>query len=456
MDKQNFLAEAEVAHKPVKKKSTIVKLVFIGLALVLGMLIAFCPMRFGFWNYKPFMSNIKLGLDLEGGVYAVYQATETDTDNFASKLEGTRASLQALLVSKGYAEATVVIEGNDRIRVDVPSVEDTSDILKIIGEPAKVSFELTETQETVLTGDDVEGASAMYSPNDGGYVVSLELTPAGQDKFFNATSNNINKTMDIYVERGDERTKISSATINSAISGNAIISGNFTADSAQQLADQINSGTFDVALEQRQTDTISPTLGDNALKYGLIAGIVGFILVIAFMCAIYRMLGVGASISLLFYVVLYLFFLSVLPWVQLTLPGIAGILLSIGMAVDANIVIFERIKDEYRNGKSIMAAYHAGFKKALFSILDSNYRYSLRTAAFARHRLCERFCSHATCGRIDFAVYFARGVSRNNQVFPQLQFIQRQTLQSQTLQAVRRPRCGRYRCADTSGYGQGT
>ena len=161
-------------------------------------------------------------------------------------------------------------------------------------------------------------------------------------------------------------------TRNSAISGNAIISGNFTADSAQKLADQINSGTFDVALEQRQIDTISPTLGDNALKYGLIAGIVGFILVIAFMCAIYRMLGVGASISLLFYVILYLFFLSVLPWVQLTLPGIAGILLSIGMAVDANIVIFERIKDEYRNGKSIMAAYHAGFKKALFSILDSN------------------------------------------------------------------------------------
>ena len=372
MDKQDFLADAEVTHKPVKKKSTIVKLVFIGLALVLGMLIAFCPMRFGFWNYKPFMSNIKLGLDLEGGVYAVYQATETDTDNFASKLEGTRASLQALLVSKGYAEATVVIEGNDRIRVDVPSVENTSDILKIIGEPAKVSFELTETHETVLTGDDVKGASAMYSPNDGGYVVSLDLTSEGQDKFFNATSNNINKTMDIVVTIGEESTTISSPTINSAISGNAIISGNFTADSAQKLADQINSGTFDVALEQRQIDTISPTLGDNALKYGLIAGIVGFILVIAFMCAIYRMLGVGASISLLFYVILYLFFLSVLPWVQLTLPGIAGILLSIGMAVDANIVIFERIKDEYRNGKSIMAAYHAGFKKALFSILDSN------------------------------------------------------------------------------------
>lgn len=361
-------------HKAVKKKSTITKLVLIGVALVLGLILTFCPMRFGFTLYYPFCSSesISLGLDLKGGVYAVYQATNDDTDNFDSKMEGTRSSLESLLVSKGYPEATVVREGSDRIRVEVPDVEDTSDILGIIGEPAEISFVLDKTDETVLTGEDVVNAQAYYSANDGGYVVSLELTQDGQDKFYEATSNHINETMSIIVTIGGESTTISSPTINSAISGNAVISGNFTAESSEKLANQIMSGTFDVALELKESETISPTLGKNALKYGLIAGIIGFILVIAFMCIIYRMLGLASSLSLILFVIIYLFFLAALPWVQLTLPGIAGILLSIGMAVDANIIIFERIKDEYRNGKSIMASYHAGFKKALFAILDSN------------------------------------------------------------------------------------
>lgn len=371
---ESKVSDAAPVRKAIKKKSSIVKIVLMCVLLVVGMIFAFCPMRFGLENYYPFCSkeSISLGLDLQGGVYAVYRATNTDTDNFDSKMEGTRSSLENLLVSKGYSEATVVREGTDRIRVEVPDVEDTSDILSIIGEPAEISFVLDQTNETVLTGEDVVNAQAFYSANDGGYVVSLELTADGQDKFFRATSDHVNETMSIVVTIGGESTTISSPTINSAISGNAIISGNFTAESSQRLADQIMSGTFDVALELKESETISPTLGNDALKYGLIAGIVGFVLVIIFMCIMYRMLGLSASLSLMLYVVMYLFFLAVLPWVQLTLPGIAGILLSIGMAVDANIIIFERIKDEYRNGKSIMAAYHAGFKKALFAILDSN------------------------------------------------------------------------------------
>ncbi len=385
MDETTSLAEAEQSEnvtskkqqsppvrKAVKKKSTIVKLVLIGVALILGMILTFCPMNFGLTTYNPFVSSISLGLDLEGGMYAVYQASNTDTEDFESKMEGTRSALESLLVSEGYSEATVVREGDDRIRVEVPDVEDTTELLGIIGEPAEVSFVLDETSETVLTGQDVVKAQSFYDSSNGGYVVSLSLTSEGQDKFYKATSENVGKYMSINVTIGGESTTISTAEIKSAISGDAIISGNFTAESSEKLANQIMSGTFDVALELKETETISPTLGDNALKYGLIAGIVGFVLVIAFMCVIYRMLGVSATMSLLIYAVIYLFFLAVLPWVQLTLPGIAGILLSIGMAVDANIIIFERIKDEYRNGKSIIAAYHAGFKKALFAILDSN------------------------------------------------------------------------------------
>lgn len=359
-------------RKAVKKKSTITKLVLIGVAMLIGAIFAFVPMRFGLTQYHPFLSkeSISLGLDLQGGVYAVYQATNTDTENFDSKMEGTRSALENLLATQGYPEASIVREGTDRIRVEVPDVDDPSGILEIIGKPTSVKFVLDDTNETVITGENVVSADAYYDPQSG-YVVRLRLNSEGRKKFADATTNNQGKTMSIYL--GDSTTPISSPTIKAAITnGEAIISGKFTSESAQELANQIMSGTFDVALELKESQTISPTLGENAMTYGLIAGVVGFVLVIAFLCVIYRMLGVAASFALIIYVIIYLFFLAVLPWVQLTLPGIAGILLSIGMAVDANIIIFERIKDEYRGGKSIMAAYHAGFKKALFAILDSN------------------------------------------------------------------------------------
>ncbi len=387
MDEKNSLTEIESgenkssaksktavqpARKAVKKKSTIVKLVLIGVALLIGMIFAFVPMQFGLKNYNPFLSaeSISLGLDLKGGVYAVYRATNTDTDDFDTKMEGTRSALSSMLADQGYTEATIVREGSDRIRVEVPDVDDPQKILDIIGEPTTVKFVLDSTNETVITGDNVVSAEAGTDPSSG-YVVRLRLDSEGRRKFAEATANHINEKMSIYL--GSSTTAVSSPTINSAIpNGEAIITGFASYEEAQQRAGQILSGTFDVALELKECKSISATLGEDAMLYGLIAGLVGFVLVIVFLCVVYRLLGVAASFALMIYVVLYLFFLAALPWVQLTLPGIAGILLSIGMAVDANIIIFERIKDEYRGGKSIMAAYHAGFKKALFAILDSN------------------------------------------------------------------------------------
>ncbi|MCH5162621.1 MAG: protein translocase subunit SecD [Clostridiales bacterium] len=369
--------DAPPTHKAVKKKSTITKIVLMGVLLVVGMIFCFVPMKFGLTDYHPFLSkeSISLGLDLEGGVYAVYDVPNyTEIDNFESKINGTRSSLEAMLVGKGFTEATVVREGENRLRVEIPDVENASDILDIIGDPVQLEFVLDSDLNTpVLTGDDVVRADYSYSAENG-YYVQLTLTPTGNTKIAEITSANIGEYMRIYTTRNGVRDDnyISRAEIKSAIPRDPIITGNFTEEQAEDLANQINSGTFSVQLNLIQSETISPTLGENALTYGLIAGLIGFILVIAFMCFLYRMLGLAATLALLFYVVLYMFFLAVLPWVQLTLPGIAGILLSIGMAVDANIIIFERIKDEYRNGKSIMAAYHAGFKKALFAILDSN------------------------------------------------------------------------------------
>lgn len=358
----------------MKKKSSIIKISIIGVITVIGLILSFCTFHIGLTTFKSFGSAIKLGLDLKGGVYAVYEMDSSeDTTNLSSRMAGTRTRLENLLTGKGYSEATVVLEGDTRLRVEVPDVDNPGNIFDIIGKPAELRFVLDTTGEIVLTGKNVLSAQAYYSQQEGGYVVALSLDSAGTEAFSKATSENIGQTMSIISTVDGEDTKISSPKINTAITnGQAIINGMESEQAAKNLADQITSGQFEVKLSLLETSTVSPTLGDQALFYGIIAGIVGLVLVMAFLIWRYRMLGVVASMALLLYVVLMLFLLAVLPWVQLTLPGIAGIILSIGMAVDANVIIYERIKDEFRNGKSLLASSHAGFKKATKAIIDSN------------------------------------------------------------------------------------
>ncbi|MDE6398018.1 MAG: protein translocase subunit SecD [Clostridiales bacterium] len=358
----------------MKKKSSIIKLSIIGVITIIGLIMSFCTFHIGLTTFKSFGSAIKLGLDLKGGVYAVYEMDSSEnTSNISSRMAGTRTRLENLLTSKGYSEATVVREGNTRLRVEVPDIDDPGNIFDIIGKPAQLRFVLVNTGETVLTGENVRSAEAYYSAEEGGYVVALSLDSAGASAFATATSNNIGERMSIISTVDGEDTTISSPTINAAITnGQAIINGMESQTAAQNLADQITSGQFEVKLSLLESSTVSPTLGEKALFYGIIAGIVGLVLVMAFLIWRYRMLGVVASMSLLLYVVLMLWFLANLPWVQLTLPGIAGVILSIGMAVDANVIIYERIKDEFRGGKSMLASSHAGFKKATKAIIDSN------------------------------------------------------------------------------------
>lgn len=355
----------------MKKKSSIIKLCIIGVVLIIGLVLSFCPIKFGLKDFNSFSGNIKLGLDLKGGIYAEYVAIDDDTEDIDARMDGTVTSIQSLLVNKGFAEAVVMRQGTSGIRVEVPDVDDPADILEILGEPAELEFRLSNGT-VILTGDDVENASAGYYDNQ--WVVSLKLTSEGAVKFGDATSNHVGETIDTYVIYGeDDEQLISSATVNEAITGGqAIISGNFDQESAEDLANQIMSGTFGVTLELQRCEPISATLGEGALKYGLIAGLIGLLIVIVFMCLKYRLFGAVASATLLIYSVLMLFFLSVIPLVQLTLPGIAGILLSIGMAIDGNVIIYERIKDEYANGKSILSATHYGFRKSVGAILDGN------------------------------------------------------------------------------------
>lgn len=363
----------------MKKKSSIIKLSIIGVVLIIGIVLSFCTFHVGLTTFNSFASSIKLGLDLKGGVYAVYEAAGDDTDNLDERMEGTRTMLLNLLVQKGYTEATIVKEGTTRLRVEVPDVDNPQEIFNIIGKPASIRFVVDDTsieesmRPSVITGEHIISATPGYSAQEG-YVVQLTLNSEGDTRFAEATANNIGKTMSIYVKvEGETEQKISSPNIESAISGGkAVINGMGSYEAAKNLADQIMSGTFEVKLALMESSTISATLGEQALFYGLLAGIIGLALVIVFLCLYYKLLGVIASISLLIYGVLMLFFLAVIPGVQLTLPGIAGIILSLGMAVDANVIIYERMRYEYKNGKSIMASSYAGFKKATIAIVDSN------------------------------------------------------------------------------------
>ena len=324
------------------------------------------------YDFKWVSKSIKLGLDLEGGMYALYEA---DLSKLASSEEKqcygwNNINLQAMLFSEGYTEATVTKQGENNIRVEVPSIENTEHLMTIIGEPATLEFK--DPEGNVIIEGNKHLKNAAETLHEGAYVISLEFNEEGRDRFATATKNNIGKTISIYIN-GQEILK---PTVNAAITeGRAIITGNYDYNTAKDLATKINAGTFAVKLDVISTANITPTLGQNALKYGLIASAIGIAVIILFMIFFYRGLGLAASFALIIYSVLTIYFLAIVPWVQLTLPSIAGVILSIGMAVDANIIIFERIKEEKllgKIGKGISTSVQYGFNKSLPAILDGN------------------------------------------------------------------------------------
>ena len=366
----------------MKKTSSIIKLIVVGVALAICAILATCSFRIPGtdYNYNSFASVIDLGLDLKGGVYAVFEASSDDTTDFAAKLDATKSRLTEMLTSRGYTEAVVVTEGDNRIRVSIPSKDDAAGLFAIIGKPAGIQFVIDDTDDVVLTGDDVVSAAGAYgdtgtSSGTGAYV-SLELTSAGIAKFSKATGENVGKTMSIYLVYDGEReaSPITTATINSQISGNPIITMGAGASEkdAKDLATQINSGTFQLTLSVVDSGNQSATLGEKALKLSVIGGLIGLLVIFIFLIVRYRLIGVSSVLTLLIYAVVNLFILATFPFVQLSLPGIAGVLLGIGMAVDGNIIMAERIREEYKSGKSVQASFHSGIKKSRAAILDGN------------------------------------------------------------------------------------
>ncbi len=312
--------------------------------------------------------NIILGLDLSGGVSITYEVVGDETPS-DEDMKDTIYKLQQRVTSYS-TEAQVYQEGTDRINIEIPGVSDANAILTELGKPGSLEFRLTDGT-VVLTGTQVATASAQAQQDELGnreYVVKLELNADGAEAFATATSENVGSVIEIVYD--DE--VISSPVVNEAITGGtAYISGMADIDEAQQLASSIRIGSLSLELEEIRSNVVGAQLGEDAIRTSLIAGAIGIVLIILFMIIVYALPGVVAGFSLLIYVAMTLVALNAFD-LTLTLPGIAGIILTIGMAVDANVIIYARIREEIAEGKAVKSAIRSGFQKALSAILDGN------------------------------------------------------------------------------------
>ena len=333
---------------------------------LLGLLVLlFAVGLFGFFGYDT-MDDIKLGLDLAGGVSITYQAV--DENPTSEEMSDTIYKLQQR-VQNYSTEAEVYQEGSNRINIDIPGVSDANAILEELGKPGSLIF-VDESGNTILTGDQVASAKAAIQEKNGqkSYVVSLTFTEEGAKTFADATAKNIGKRIGIIYDGS----MVSYPTVNSAITGGeCYIDGMQDYDEAENLAATIRIGSLSLELEELRSNVVGAKLGQEAIATSLKAGAIGFGIVAVFMIAVYVVPGLASVLALCLYVALELVLLSAFE-VTLTLPGIAGIILSIGMAVDANVIIFTRIKEEIGVGKTVKSAIKTGFSKALSAIIDGN------------------------------------------------------------------------------------
>ncbi len=355
-----------------KKKSIVVLVLTVLLLAAIGVA---CLASFPVGKTKQYNSIISLigkGIDLSGGYYVVLTPT-IDSENEATaneKIDSAMEILRTRLDDKGFTEATISRQDGGRIRIEVPEVDNADEILQIIGNTGSLSFQDSTKHEYLNGEEDIKDAYVSYDQNNG-YVVVLEFTNQGIERFSNATK--AIKDMDdnkMYIYLGD--TVVSSPEVKEQITNSsAEITGYDDYDSAEAIASVIKSGRLPIEYEISESRSISARLGETAINTSVIAAGIAMLVIFILMIVIYRGMGVASSVALILYAFLYIILLAIIPNVQLTLPGLAGIVLSIGMAVDANIVIFERIKAAYKEGK-IETAFDTGFKTALWTIIDSN------------------------------------------------------------------------------------
>lgn len=314
--------------------------------------------------------NIKQGLDLAGGVSITYQVVGEEEPS-KEDMADTIYKLQQRV--SGYSTESIVYqEGNNRINIEIPGVSDANVILQELGKPGSLTF-YNSASEEVLTGTDIKNAEAgaiQDSMGNNQFVVSLTMTEEGTKKFAEATKAAAPTHDIIYIIY--DGVVVSAPRVNAEIpDGNAIIEGMSSFEEAEQLASTIRIGGLKLTLEELCSKVVGAQLGETAIRTSILAGIIGFGLIAVFMIAVYLIPGVASVLALLVYVVVIVLLLNGFD-ITLTLPGIAGIILSVGMAVDANVIIFARIREELATGKTVSSAINIGFKKAMSAIVDSN------------------------------------------------------------------------------------
>ncbi len=352
--------------KQSKVRSAIVLVVFIALLALFGYTAVY-----GWGETKSGSgSDIKLGLDLEGGVSITYQVVGEENPS-AADMSDTVYKLQRRV--EGYStEAHAYQEGSNRISIEIPGVENANEILEELGRPGSLEF-YDINGELVLQGTDVVDAQAASRQNDMGnmdYEVRLTLTDEGAEKFSEATAAAAPNHDPIYIVY--DGAIISWPAVQQQITdGNCVITNMESFEAAENLASTIRIGGLTLTLEELRSNVVGAQLGSDAIRTALLAGAVGFAIIAVFMIAVYFVPGLAAVLALGMYVELVVILLGSFN-ITLTLPGIAGIILGIGMAVDANVIIFARIREELATGKTVASSVKIGFNKALSAIIDGN------------------------------------------------------------------------------------
>lgn len=347
-----------------KARSTMIFILIVALIGVVGFL-GFNGAIIGDYQIKSFDKTITKGLDLQGGVSVLMEIKQNKVEK--ADLEKTKEVL-ALRVNKvGVSETVVAVEGNNKIRVDIPGKYDSKTIVDSLSKTGELKFIGPDNAE-ILSGKDVAKASPRTNPQTGKPEVGLQLSESGKKKFADATTKFVGQNIAIKM---DEDVLTNPVVNEPILGGEASISGSKTLQEAQKLAALINGGALPVPVKTASVQTVGAQLGADALPNAVKAGVVGIGIIFLFMILYYRVPGILACVSLSFYIVVLLF-AFVFVGATLTLPGIAGFLLTIGMAADANILIFERTREELRAGKSIKSAIESGLHNAMSSIVDSN------------------------------------------------------------------------------------
>lgn len=334
------------------------------LAIILFAFVGYKGAEVAGWRIKPFSETITKGLDLQGGVSVVMEIQDEEVSK--EDLEKTKEQLSLRVNKIGVAETVVSTEGDRRIRIDIPAQVDSGEIVESLGKTGELTFK-SPKGDVILTGQDVSKATATSDEN-GLPQVALELNEDGTKKFADATKEYLGQSISVNMD--DE--VLTNPTVNSVITnGSAVITGSKSADDAKRLAGLINAGALPVTVKAASVKTVGAQLGEEALPNALKAALIGIGLIFVFMIIYYRVPGAIACLALTLFIALILFLFGEIG-VTLTLPGIAGVLLTIGMAVDANVLIFERIREELKKGVSIRSAVEKGFENATSSIMDSN------------------------------------------------------------------------------------